>query len=77
MAVCTAVGTYRTFVLLCSRHFYLHTYHRQATYRWKALVNASILRLCWPHETVWLVSYEANKVWGLDYLYLKVMHLQI
>ena len=47
------------------------------TYRWKALINASILRLYWPHETVWLVSYEANKVWGLDYLYLKVMHLQI
>jgi len=44
---------YRTFVLLCSRYFYVHTYHRQATYRWKALVNASIMRLCGLHKTVW------------------------
>ena len=56
---------------------YVHTIGKRHKYRWKALINASILRLCWPHETVWLVSYEANKVWGLDYLYLKVMHLQI
>ena len=63
--------------MLYSRHFYVHTYHRQATNHWKALINTSILRLCWPHVTVWLVIYEANKVCGLDYLYLKVMHLQI
>ena len=64
---CSAVG----------RHFYIRTHHRQTAYRCKALINASILGLCWLRETSWLVSYEADKVWGLDYLYLKVMHLQI
>ena len=52
------VRAYRTFGLLCSRHFYVHIHHRQTTYYWKALINASILRLCWPRETVRLMSLQ-------------------